>query len=143
MLDLIWTAIFNDNTIINQYDDPKEQKIEHAFKEVLNKQDKLEKFLLVNINTNTSYNLNLKNGTINITLNNQEQLITDDDMLLDKKYKYRLIYFRRVTKDFTPQLVQIGNSKIEYFLGYQYLDENNKNHKHLLKINKDGRLLIS
>ena len=51
MLDLIWSAEFSDDTSIVQFDDPLTQTKEHAFKEVLDKQDKLQCFYLHNINS--------------------------------------------------------------------------------------------
>lgn len=137
MLDLIWTAVFKDSTI-KQFDNEKEQTQEHTFKEILDRQDELEKFILVNVNTNCTYTVDLKNGTISFG-----DIEPDQDQIVDTKYKYRLIYFRRVLRTFGLDLREVGNANITYFLGYQYTDEQNKNHKRLMKIHKDGRLITN
>lgn len=141
MLDLIWTAKFKDGSTINQFDEQETQTKEHKFKEILDHQENLIGFTLVNIHTNVAYILNLENGTINITLNGSEELEPDKEMLKGL-YKYRLIYFRRVQRYFTSSMVETGVD-ITYFLGFQYNDEDGKNHKRFVKINSDGRLITN
>lgn len=143
MLDLIWTAVFNDKTLINQFDNYGTQTEEHLFKEVLDNQEKLVKFVLKNIHTHIIYIVNLENGTINITLNGSEELEPDTDMLREGSYKYRLIYFRRVQRHFTPELIETEKPNITYFIGFQYTDSSSHNQKRFLKINSDGRLIVN
>ena len=138
MLDLIWIAVFKDGSKIQQFEDIHEQKIEHTFKEVLDKQDELEQFILVSIKTFEVYKVDIKNGTISFG-----NIEPDQDQIIDSKYKCRLIYFRRVTRTFGLDLKEVGNVDIIYFLGYQYTDEQNRNHKRLMKIHKDGRLITN
>jgi hypothetical protein len=143
MLDLTWTAEFRDLTSINQFDD-EEQKIEHSFKEVLDKKDNLVRFSLQNRHTKLIYVLNLETGIFGITSPVIKNILldTDEDMKNDTE-RYRLIYFRRVTRTFGLDLTEIGNANIVYFLGYQFTDEHNKNHKRLMKIHNDGRFIIN
>lgn len=143
MLDLIWAAQFKDGNTIVQYEDPKTQQIEHTFKEVLDKQDELEKFALLSVNTNAGYVVNLKNGTMGVTTSESGEIEPDEDMLRAESYRYRLIYFRRVYRDFSYDLRDLKTTRVLYFMGFQYNDKDNKNHKRLMKINSDGRLIIN
>ena len=144
MLDLIWHAEFKDESILNQFED-FDQKQENSFKIVLEKKEDLKKFSLTNIHTNLSYVVNLETGIFGIIspLLNNELLELDEDMKNDTTYKYRLIYFRRVSRTFGADFKEIGDAHIIYFLGYQYTDEQNKNHKRLMKIHSDGRFIIN
>jgi hypothetical protein len=139
MLDLIWLARFKDGTTIQQYTADTEIR----FQEVLDKQEQLEKFILYNRNFDISYVVDLGNGTISMTRNELGLLEPRADMLRKDSYEYRLIYFREVTKTFTSNLQQIGTDTTLYFLGFQYLDENGKNHKRIYKISSDGRTVIN
>ena len=142
MLDLVWFAAFKNEELINQFDDAEQTK-EHSFKEVLDRQNDLRTFALVNINSAVVYAVNLEEGTINVSLANTPQLETDEDMKNDTNQAYRLIYFRRVSRNFTSDFKEIGEATVVYFLGFQYLDKNNKNHKRLMKIHSDGRFIIN
>jgi hypothetical protein len=144
MLDLFWQADFNDGTTIVQFEDV-EQKIEHGFKEVLDKKDSLKRFSLHNRHTGLIYSLSLETGIFGITspILNNELLDPDEDMKNDTEPKYRLIYFRRVSRTFGSDFKEIGDASIIYFLGYQYTDEQSKNHKRLIKIHADGRFIIN
>lgn len=143
MLDLIWQAEFKtEPKVIRQYDD-NEQTIEHSFKEVLDRQEDLEFFELRNIYTNILYRVDLKKGTLDITAEGFSSVEADEDILRNKGCKYRLIYFRRVQRFFSTSLQEVDEAIIVYFLGFQYLDENNKNHKRFMKIQSDGRLIIN
>lgn len=144
MLDLIWKAEFQDQALINQFDDD-EQKVEHLFKEVLDKKDSLIKFSLQNRHTGLIYTINLETGIFGITspIIKNALLDTDEDMKNDTSIRYRLIYFRRVSRNFGLDLKEIGEANIIYFIGYQFTDEHNKNHKRLMKIHSDGRFIIN
>ena len=74
MLDLIWSAEFSDDTSIVQFDDPLTQTKEHAFKEVLDKQDKLQCFYLHNINSGWDYGVDLTKGKIYRWRSTREEL---------------------------------------------------------------------
>ena len=144
MLELTWIAEFEDGSKLNQFDDD-EQKIEHSFKEVLDRKNTLTRFSVQNRHTKLVYTLSLVSGIFGITspaINNL-LLDVDEDLKNDTLVRYRLIYFRRVTRNFGLDLTELGNASIVYFLGYQYTDEQNKNHKRLMKIHPDGRFIIN
>jgi len=143
MLDLIWLAKFKDGTLIQQYDEIETQQKEHAFKEVLDRHDDLEHFALVNIHNGFIYSVNLLSGTLSITDSESEVVPQpDEDMLRGDSHKYRLIYFRRVTRTFGLSLNEIGNAEIVYFLGFQFNLKDGSNQKRLMKIDKDGKVII-
>lgn len=143
MLDLIWFAKFKDGSTIQQFEDIKNQKQEKAFKEVLDRQEELEQFALMNIEYNHIYTVDLVNGIIGI--NSEYGLVAtpDEDMLRNNSYKYRLIYFRRVSRTFGLDLSQVGNTDITYYLGFQYNLKDGSNIKRLMKIDKSGRVIIN
>jgi len=143
MLDFIWVAEFNDGKVLVQYEDPKTQLVEHAFKEILDRQDDLVRFALMGVASGKIYFVNLRNGTMGVTTSGSGELAPDDDMLSDESRRYRLIYFRRVHRDFTYDLRDLGVSKTVYFMGFQFNDRDGKNHKRFMKIGIDGRLIIS
>jgi len=138
--NLIWKAIFNDGTELNQFND-KEQNIENLFRKVLERQDQLKEFCLFNIITGKKYRVDLSLGIISI--GNKE---IEKDQLKDKP-NLRLIYFRRIEKEFQLDNKEIdlrlgGRIKsISYFLGYQYT-ENNINHKSLIQIYSDDQMVV-
>lgn len=142
MLDLIWVGIFNDGKVIRQFDDT-EQKVENKFSEIQNRQDSLIQFALVNEKTGVAYLADLVTGTISIQLINDSPLFADDDMRKENTKNYRLIYFRRVQHHFTSDLQTKLSSNINYFLGFQYNDQDGRNHKTLMKISPDGRVTLS
>ena len=138
--NLIWKAIFNDGTELNQFND-KEQNIENLFRKVLERQDQLKEICLFNIITGKKYRVDLSLGIISI--GNKE---IEKDQLKDKP-NLRLIYFRRIEKEFQLDNKEIdlrlgGRIKsISYFLGYQYT-ENNINHKSLIQIYSDDQMVV-
>lgn len=144
MLDLIWKASFkideSASYMICQYN---EKGKETPFKEVLDNQENLEWFALLNQRTKHVYYVDLKSGSISIGKKGKSLLKPRADMLRNSNYKYRLIYFREVSRTFDAKLSEINNPTIIYFVGFQYTDENGKNHKRLMKINSDGRTIIN
>ncbi len=142
MLSLIWTAEFKNGTLIQQFED-SEQKIEHAFKEVLDSQEDLLAFALFDISNKIWYVVDLITGVIYKSTEGQARLGVDEDMLREKTYKYRLIYFRRVVRTFGTDLKELDSPKIAYFLGFQYADENGRNRKKIIKIDDCGRMVIA
>jgi len=142
MLDLVWKATFktgDETQTIGQYDQNKE----HLFKEVLDKQDYLINFLLLNRKTEDIYSVDLVNGCIEQYKSGQETLGPRADMLRNGNLKYRLIYFREVERTFNQQLTEIDGPKIIYFVGFQYLDQRGRNHKRIMKIHNDGRCVVN
>ena len=140
MLTLPWTAKFTDGSYIEQYTN---KCPENLFKSVLDRQDELELFYLVNKLNNDVFIVDLINGCISKTTTTEQKIEPRADMLRKDQYKYRLIYFREVAKHFDANLKPIGNEEIVYFIGFQYTDENDKNHKRMIKIQDDGRWVVN
>ena len=145
MLDLVWHGYFNDGRVINQYEhDGKENR----FQEVLDNQDKLTSFVLRHVQYNIIYVVDLVNGCIFLGqyLGDEQPFNTIEaraDMLRKEQYQYRLIYFREVERTFNSNLQEAQKERIIYFVGFQYTDENRKNHKRIMKISSDGRLTVN
>lgn len=142
MLDFIWVARFANGDVIKQFEDPMEQTRENAFKSVLDRHDELDRFALVSVRSGDIYMVNMVDGTLSFMRNGETEPIPDDDMLCKEQPKYRLIYFRRVLREFSFDLKELNSPKVSYFLGVQYTDRSDKNHKRLVKIVHDGRLVI-
>ena len=140
MLTLPWTAKFTDGSCIEQY---PHKSPENLFKLVLDRQDELELFYLVNRLKNEVFIVDLINGCISKTTITEQKIEPRADMLRKDQYKYRLIYFREVAKHFDANLKSVGNDEVVYFIGFQYTDENKKNHKRMIKIQDDGRWVVN
>ena len=151
MLTLPWTARFKDGNVIHQYDQVNNKSTvptelvhkENLFQEVLDRQDDLVLFFLVNQKNKEVFLVDLINGCISKTIENSEMLYPRADMLRKDQYEYRLIYFREVCKKFGTNMKQIGTDTIVYFVGFQYTDENGKNHKRMIKIQEDGKWVVN
>jgi len=151
MFDLVWVATFKDNPLpLFQYHcDTEDGKsaVEVPFSEVLEKQDTLEQFALLNRHTLLYYQVDLRNGTIGIA--KHEDCATASflepraDMLRKDGIKYRLIYFREVTRSFDSHLQEVGAHSINYFIGFQYKDSEGHNQKRLMCITADGRVVTN
>ena len=146
MFDLVWGAYFKGALEpLWQYD---AKGTEIPFSRVLENQNNLEQFVLVNRRSLTWYKVDLRNGTISIA---QETLPTDDahflepreDMLRKGDTTYRLIYFREVTRTFDSHLTEVSSASINFFLGFQYTDSEGHNHKRLMCINRNGQVVIN
>lgn len=143
MFTIIWKAVFDDGSEISQYGrDGKET----LFKEVLDKQKDLRYFTLLNRNSNETFTVDLEKGCIlkSKVIENTIQLPQPRaDMLRKKDYEYRLIYFREVARTFNSNLEEVGDTNVVYFVGFQYTDENEKNHKRLIKIHTNGEWVVN
>jgi len=138
--DLIWSAHFADATVLNQYND---DGTENKFQEVLDRQDHLIGFALLNTRTLNHYTVDLKKGCVFSGIGNGQPFLQPrEDMLRKESHPYRLIYFREVERTFGSTLQEIEPPKVLYFLGYQYTDAEEKNHKYIMKIHPDGRFVI-
>jgi hypothetical protein len=140
MYDLIWIAHFKDGSILYQYD-KNEQEI--LFKEVLAKQDDLMRFTLLNHKSREYYSVDLTTGCMQFSKDSGQLLPLREDMVRSDTYKYRLIYFREVTRNFGSTMNEIGVPLYTFFLGFQYTDEDNKNHKRVMKINVNGQWTVN
>lgn len=126
---LVWQAQFKDG-VIQQYDINGN---ENSFSLVKNRFNELERFILYNIDNH--YIVDLKKGIILINNN------PDINKYKDRK-NCRLIFFRRHIVELGMNNLQELNHKIFYFLGVQYNDENNNNHKIILKIDENGSIVV-
>lgn len=138
MIKLPWFAVFKDGSSIGQF----EGNTERLFKEVLDRQDELQLFALRK-DDGLHYLVNLEYGTIESSYSGQVKLTPRADMLRKHPCKYRLIYFREVERTFGSNLVEVGEPKYMYFLGFQYTDNNGYNQKRIMKINDDGRWVVN
>lgn len=147
MFDLVWVAFFKDNPIpLYQYhanaNDQHGSCFEEPFSQVLDRQDELRQFALLNRHNLTWYVVDLMNGTISISPN-EIPLEPRADMLRKDGIKYRLIYFREVTRNFDSHLQEVGSQSINYYIGFQYKDFEGHNHKRLMCVSTDGRVVIN
>jgi hypothetical protein len=131
-LVFVWTAIFKDGTYINQFVSEEE----HLFKEVQDRFSDLQSFILSNNKTHTKFIVDLERGLIcgNGVINNYKIEVSE-------KKNVRLIHFRRHLREFTEAGKEIRHV-ITYYLGYQYLDKNEKNCQILLQIDSDGSWIL-
>ena len=141
-LKLVWNAIFKDGSELFQFKDIVGQEDETPFKQVLDKQDSLSNFCLYNTGTRIFYVVDLELGIIRIVKDGGTVPVPEEDTLRNRDYKYRLIYFRRVRRNFGADLKELGDADITYFLGYQFTDEFGRNHKRLMQIYGDDRVMI-
>lgn len=150
MFDLVWMAFFKDSPVpLSQYHvNPKDGHcVEVPFSQVLERQDSLLQFALINRSTRVWYAVDLKKGTIKIAQDYSTDgpmfLEPREDMLRKDDIKYRLIYFREVTRSFDSHLQEVGGQSVNYFLGFQYKDLEGHNHKRLMCVTADGRVVIN
>lgn len=143
MLTIEWIAEFKDGSFLKQYEETPEGHRENLFKDVLDRSDDLVRFCLLNTRTGVIYIVDLTIGCIYQTAPKVALPEPRADMLRSQDYTYRLIYFREVTREFGSNLRELGSPRIVYFLGFQYTDENGKNHKRLCRILEDGRLVVN
>ena len=143
MFDLTWVAQFKDQVTIDQYKVVNDKLEEVSFKNVIDKQDELEKFILLNRARECAYVVNLVNGCIYSAPLGTILQQPREDMLKKDNYKYRLIYFREIERTFGSDMKEIGEPKVLFFIGFQYLDEDGKNHKRIMKICSSGSWVIN
>ena len=145
-LELVWSASFTDG-VIKQFDDPDEQETgEHLFKEVLDRKDNLMQFSLLNLKSHRVYEVDLLNGRIKIHGCEGNDTKPEIEVAGNPKYKYRLIYFRRVTHEMKWRGKNINPGEptdIQYFLGFQYTNEKDENVRRLLQISKDDEVYFA
>lgn len=129
--NFVWEAQLSTGEIIRQYDGG--QNIN--FKRVKENFDKVVFFCL--IGKEKTFIVDLIDGIIFIN-HRQENLLEESKK---EKYNIRLIYTGRVTKD-----TYIAEKKVVinfyHILGFQYNDNEGKNHKILLQIDNQGNVII-
>lgn len=112
----IWQAVYDDGTVLNQFNEEKE----NLFKDI-----DQEKLIVFNLSENgNTITVNLEQGifTINETVFEVPEL--------SYKEGYRLIYFRRNTRKLATGGVELS-CEIESFIGYQ-LEVDKKNRQVML-----------
>jgi len=132
-LNFLWVARFKYGQELKQIDD---NGTEVSFKEVLDRMKDLESFTLYDKNNKENYfSVDLIKGNIQYKSNDYIA-----PQFLKEKKNIRLIYFRR--RRFLINVdVGVKGIFIIYFLGYQYLDENNINRKVIFQISNEGNFL--
>ncbi len=140
MLTIFWKAIFKNGSNLEQYDTEGNEKL---FKEVLDKQDELSQFVLIDRRNGDVIVVNLIKGFIAKTKLAKEIPVPRADMLRKQTYDYRLIYFREVERSFDNSMREVGTPVIKHHVGFQYTDENNKNHKRVIAITEDGHWVVN
>jgi len=138
-LPIVWHAQLKDKTMIHQYEGDKE----NLFQLVLDRLDDLQYFSLEHTETGRFYVVDLTRGVIFYSHKGDPLLQPRADMLRKLEYKYRLIYFREVERHFNNSMQEIGVATRKYFVGFQYTDENDKNHKRIMKIDVNGTFVIN
>jgi len=132
-LKLHWLATFTDGSQLKQFNNDKE----NLFRQVLNKQNDLRYFSLYHTQKDLKFSVDLKLGIIYIN----KQQIPEAELLFNSNRRNRLIYFRRITHELTV-FGQITDTKIIYFLGFQYNNLAGKNFKKLIQIDDEGNIII-
>jgi len=128
-LNYYWVASLKDGSKIEQFDNNKDDN----YKRIQEKTKDLIYFCLYNkLNSNDRFTVNLEKGLV--CYNNLFEDWTKEKIV---KNNIRLIYFRRWRKYLSSEL-KLLTGDVHYFLGFQYNDENNKNHQILLQIDNKG-----
>jgi hypothetical protein len=132
-LNLVWTAYFEGELVINQYDGDNENR----FKEVQDRFDKLVGFELVHKFKPLRVYVHIRRGLIFI---NQE-VTPIDEITKETKSNIRLIYRRRNKVEMSIR-GEILSHDLKYLLGYQYNDKDGFNHQVILTIDQEGNIAI-
>jgi len=126
-----WVVNLSNGTDVSQFNDDGENEV--LFKDIRDKD--ISKFWLMNVETRRlDFGVDLKNGKFFVF--GKWVLVADGDKILSdsKILKYRLIYFRQVTKVFAGMSGPEINSTIVFFIGWQANSETGQNIKKLLQI---------
>ena len=133
-LSFHWKALFRNGDFINQFEDG----IEHKFQEVKDGFNELQFFYLYNKNNiKDKFIVDLENGFIF-----RNEIKDYPNKITEQKKNIRLIYFRTRRKKITEQDLKEISEIIWYTLGFQYQDENDNNHKIILKIDEQGNWIL-
>ena len=132
-LQFVWEAKFKDNSVIKQF----ENGTEHLFKEVKDRFNDLVLFSFKHISKPLVVSVDLQKGLL--FLNNAQTPYED---LIKEKIDIRLIVFRRhkVTTEFNT-LKEVEH-KLNYFIGYQYVNKHGNNRKVILQLDSEGNIII-
>jgi len=135
-----WVAQFSDGTEVSQFDESGENEV--LFKEVRDKD--INCFWLVNTQTNNrEFAVNLRNGKF--FMFGKWIMVADGDKLLSnlESLKYRLIYFRQVTREFAGMSGPEMSCTKVFFIGWQTNDPiTGQNIKRLLQVHDSNTIAI-
>ena len=133
-LSFYWFALFNDNTVLPQFED---NGTENKFQKVIDRFADLKSFDIKHKEKDLDIEVDLRHGVIYIN-DSQSNL---DEFKKNEKTNIRLIYFRRHQVLFNASMQEIGH-KILYFIGYQYNDKEGQNCKVLLQLDAEGNIIV-
>ena len=130
-----WKARFKGQYVLEQFGANGKECL---FRKVLNRQDELEHFELVE--DGKKYSVNLKNGMF--TINGVEIFpITETELGVPlRNAKYRIIYYKRMQANFTVQKLE-GPKIHSYLIGWQ-TTISGKNFKRVMQIFPDGKVFL-
>ena len=144
----IWRASFKDGSVLNQFNSEERVDLnENKYQQVLDRQQDLKTLSIIHVDTKLTFIIDLEHGLISLTHLDVPPIELNEDEQHKKEYDYRPIFFRKRSVDINLDLSIEENNKqkikiLWYTFGFQYLDENNKNHKRLVKLFNDGRFVI-
>ena len=143
-LVLVWLAMFRDGTLLHQFDDEGQTR-EHRFQEVLDRQDMLHTFCLLNLKTGSVYHVDLEHGRIRVSRPGSRVTEPEAEVEGDPSRRYRLMYFRRVTQRMTGDryIESAEGSSTSYFLGVQYTAPDGSTVRRLLQITADDEVHLA
>jgi len=133
-----WVAKFKDESILKQFQEGREV----LFREVLNRHDDLEVFIVAA--DNILCTVNVLDGSFTIVKDNVPIKIFADDNILDtgarpEKYVYRLIYYSKCLRQFNGHLQAVGGEQVIYTaIGWQTTTKSGENIKRIIQIYSNG-----
>ena len=133
MLQYVWKAHYMDETKLHQFEEDDKETL---FKEI--EQNKLKFFAIDSKDNDHFVMVNLENGEIVI-----DGTILTFEGLVNREEDYRLIYFRRVTKDMIsgPGTLKEAGTTTRHFIGFQ-ITIDDKNSKVMIEVNDKHQFKI-
>lgn len=134
-IGLKWRAYFKGQHVLDQFDSKNKERL---FKEVLDRQDELEKFELVG--NGEVYQVNLITGEFFIK-GVKFLPVTETELgVYHRSVKYRIIYYRRIQT--TISQTKVGKPNLLcYLLGWQATIDG-KNIQRVMHIYLDGKIAL-
>lgn len=132
---LKWRAYFKNQYVLDQYSDDKKERL---FREVLDRQDELEKFELVG--NGEIYQVNLITGEFFIK-GVKFLPVTETELgVYHRNVEYRIIYYRRMQT--TVSRINVRKPSLFcYLLGWQ-ATINGKNVQRIMQIYSTGKIVL-
>lgn len=134
-LKYLFQANFSDDTFIvqNQEDQSTLQEDKSTFYDVLQREDELIHFGLFSDEVSDQWTLDLRNGMF--SHNGNPFSIQDPSAPQpEPNENRRLIYFRKVTRNFDASNMAELSVQYEFHIGFQYNDKDGKNHQVTLAV---------